>query len=190
MATQTAEMLGTDHPLLAEIRELAQTAVGHHLSPIMLGERPLARASALMVRQRLLAKQPSEVAPRKIEFSGPAPAAAPAPAIERDPSWPRWLHVGAGIYFYEGNVYKVYLSQYTDHWMCKLLDVESAREGGSRWTSVRGIIARLRPGHEMSDEQSRHFEELYGITVCIKCGAELENEVSKARRMGDTCAGK
>jgi hypothetical protein len=158
----------------------------------MLGERPLTRASALMVRQRLIAKQPSDVAPRKIEFSEPAaPASAPAPAIERDPSWPRWLHVGAGIYFYEGSVYRVYKSQYPPHhWMCKLLDVESAQHGGSRWTSVRGIVARLRPEHEMTAEQSIQFEQMYGITVCTRCGAELENDESRARRMGPTCASK
>lgn len=185
MAHETLEL---DHPLMAEIRELAGTAVDHKLSAHMLGDRPLTRASALMVRQRLQAKQPATVAPRKMQFTEPT---APAPAAERDPSWPRWLHTGPGIYFYEGNVYRVYKSQYPPHhWMCKLLDIESAREGGSRWTSVRGIVAKLRPEHEMTAEQSVRFEELYGITVCTRCGAELENDDSRARRMGPTCAAK
>jgi hypothetical protein len=188
MGTQITEKLAMDDDLMVEIRELAKTAVGHHLSPQMLGDRPLTRPSALMVLQRLRSKQPAEVAPRKIEFT--EPAAAPAPAAERDPSWPRWLHVPAGIYFFEGNVYRVYLSQYTDHWMCKLLDVESAQHDGPRWTSIRGIVARLRPEHEMTAEQSVQFEAMYGITVCTVCGAELENDESRARRKGPVCAAK
>lgn len=188
MATQTTEKLDMDDGLMAEIRELAKTAVGHHLSPQMLGDRPLTRASALMVLQRLRSKQPSEVAPRAMQFVEPV---VPAPVAERDPSWPRWLHVPEGIYFYEGSVYRVYKSKYPpNYWMCKLLDVEAVQTGGSRWTSVRGVVAKLRPEHEMSADQSREFEAMYGITVCTVCGAELENEESKARRKGPVCANK
>jgi hypothetical protein len=189
MATQTTEKLDMDDDLMVEIRQLAQTAVNHHLSIQMLGDRPLTRASALMVLQRLRSKQPADIAPRKIEFASPAIQATPE--IERDPSWPRWLHVPEGIYFYEGSVYRVYKSKYPpNYWMCKLLDVEAVQSGGSRWTSVRGVVAKLRPEHAMSAEQSLQFEAMYGITVCTVCGAELENEESKARRKGPVCANK
>src|SRR6185312_11397999 len=123
--------------LMAQIRELAKTAVNHRLPDDMLGTRPLARQAALMVLTRLRAKQPTGRAPQTVQFVEPADESGPA--IERDPTWPRWLHVPPGIYFYESNVYRVYKSQYPPHyWMCKLLDIEAAQTGGSRWISVKG----------------------------------------------------
>ena len=47
------ENLDLDDPLMAQIRELAKTAVGHNLGSQMLGGHPMTRPSALMVLQRL-----------------------------------------------------------------------------------------------------------------------------------------
>lgn len=196
--------LALDHPLMERIRALAEER-DHKLAPYMTGTRPLAIGAANAIVRNLegrpmknggLAIPAGDGEFRTRPASGytppqPAAPAEPERTAERDPSWPRWLHVGAGIYFLDGEVYRVYQSQYSPHyWMCKVLDKESVKDGGSRWAKVNGIISKLRPEHEMTAEQSVQFEELYGITVCTRCGAELEADDSRELRIGPVCRTK
>jgi len=91
-----------------------------------------------------------------------------------------------GIYYYEGQVYKVILSQYSSHWQARRLNPK-AEPGEQRWTYIQGMMAVLRAEHRMTAEQSREYEELYGYPTCTDCGAPLENDLSRLRRVGPKC---
>jgi hypothetical protein len=187
-----------------KLRELAATR-RHRLAPDMVGnarnQKPLTVVAYSLVWDKL------QHSPRKAETpalaipSGPGEfVEEPGPAvpagfskIERDPGWPRWLHVPAGIYVFQGSVYRVYQSQYGAHkWQCKVLNTSKAglEVGEDRWAYTYGIIAKLRPEHAATAEQSRKFEEDYGISFCTACGAELENPESRELRIGPVCRSK
>ena len=184
-----------------QLKAMAATRV-HRLAPHMVGETANQRPLAMPAYQRVMANLTAcPLKPGAGRVSADHATATesesvtivPEPPAERDPSWPRWLQVGEGIYFHEGDVYRVYQSKYPPHyWMCKILNKDKAAldQGEPRWAKVNGVIAKLRPAHEMTAEQSIRFEADYGITVCTICGAELENDESIRIRKGPVCRNK
>jgi Family of unknown function (DUF6011) len=89
-----------------------------------------------------------------------------------------------GIYYYDGHVYKVIKSQYSGHWQARRLN-PAVKTG--RWTYIQGMMGILRAEHRMTAEDSRAYEKLYGYPVCGDCGAPLENDESRRRRIGPVC---
>lgn len=207
-----------DQQAMDRLRALAATRK-HRMAPDMVGEarnqKPLTTIAYGLVWNKLqdsprkagqqvlaipggegeFVEEPGAVVPAsRQQGAGPVCSDRNAPKPERDPAWPRWLHVGPGIYLFEDNVYRVYQSQYGNHyWQCKILNKDKAAldRGEPRWEKApHGLLPRLRPEHEMNAEQSIKFEADYGITVCTECGAELENDLSKELRIGPVCRNK
>lgn len=56
------------------------------------------------------------------------------------------------------------------------------------WVKAPGMQYRLRPDELLPHDEAVGYGKLYGF--CVICGRILENEQSKERGMGPTCAGK
>ena len=89
-----------------------------------------------------------------------------------------------GIYYYDKHVYKVIRSQYSGHLQARRLNPAAKRD---RWTYIQGMMGLLRAADKMTAEDSREYEELYGYPTCTDCGAPLENDLSRRRRVGPVC---
>lgn len=192
MTTRTTEMLGLDHPLMAEIRQLAQTAVDHRLGAQMLGDRPLTRASALMVVQRLRSKQPGTPAPE-------VPVSTRIQMVE--PGAPRRSSFADLVTQVPPGRYAV--PSATGH---NDLDFYLVQPGKGKW-DTRTFIRRVIGGHDpmpMSNpEQYRALVQItrFGVEEagmkyamesgnCRDCGRELTDEESRAAGRGPVCRSK
>jgi hypothetical protein len=89
-----------------------------------------------------------------------------------------------GIYYYDKHVYKVIRSQYSGHLQARRLNPAAKQD---RWTYIQGMMGLLRAADKMTAENSREYEELYGYPTCTDCGAPLENDLSRRRRVGPVC---
>jgi len=191
MATQTNEKLDMDDSLMVEIRKLAETAVGHHLSPQMLGDRPLTCASALMVIQRLRSKQPES---HQTHRDGPGEVFGQV-AAKRSSIKELAELVPAGRYAVPSatgnNDLDFYLVQKPDK---------------GKWAG-RTFVKRILGGHDplpmSNSEQFRALRQIteagveeagmrYAVETCCcrDCGRELTDEESRACGRGPTCRSK
>lgn len=191
MTAQTTEMLDLDHPLMAEIRELAKTAVNHRLGAQMLGDRPQTRASALMVIQRLRTKQPES---RQLHRDGPGEVFGQAVAKRSSLKELAEL-VPAGRYAVPSatgnNDLDFYLVQKPDK---------------GKWagrTFVKRIIGGHDPMQMTNGEQFRALRQITEVGVeeagmryaaesgnCRDCGRDLTDEESRACGRGPVCRNK
>jgi hypothetical protein len=169
--------------MIDEIVRLAATKQ-HKLSRFMVDGRPLTLASAVQVLAHLNR-------PGLPDVPAGAPAEPARPAAEAEPVSPRWgkgAPIGEdGIFYYNKRVYKVYTSQYDGVRRAKVLTIEPEHGKRGEWVSASRALAGLREPHRMTAEQSREYEAMYGVTVCKHCGAPLENDESRARRVGPVC---
>ena len=180
--------------VVSQVRELARTR-DHKIAARQLAQLETITDRSLLALRTYLDGRPLRAdAPQvpvitsQIEHAtqmamAAAQAARPEPPARRNPGT---RITQEGIYYYEGQVYKVILSQYSSHWQARRLNPK-AEPGEQRWTYIQGMMAVLRAEHRMTAEQSREYEELYGYPTCTDCGAPLENDLSRLRRVGPKC---
>jgi Family of unknown function (DUF6011) len=183
--------------MIIRICDLAKTR-DHKIAARQLAQLDTMTETALCaLRSYLEARPEREDVPAAISPAASAEhATAAALAAVRPES--RQLHAGPGahqrrpgtriteegIYYYDGHVYKVIKSQYSGHWQARRLN-PAVKTG--RWTYIQGMMGILRAEHRMTAEDSRAYEKLYGYPVCGDCGAPLENDESRRRRIGPVC---
>ncbi len=86
----------------------------------------------------------------------------------------------AGIYYVDGEVFKVQISAAGHAYAKHLID-------GS-FTYEAGAVRKIKPEHMMTLDQAREYGRMYG--VCCECGKLLTNEVSVTEGIGPICSGR
>ena len=93
----------------------------------------------------------------------------------------------AGIYLFDGKVYKVQRAvRGSGNLYAKVLVTVAGEKG--RFVYAPGMVTKLSPSDKMTLEQAKEFGALYG--VCCSCGKTLTDEKSIEASIGPVCAKK
>lgn len=104
-----------------------------------------------------------------------------------------------GIYRFEDQTYKVQRSKGSGRLYAKVFRTFDADEAAAYAEShakpragafeyATGAMRRLRPEHKLTLEQAKAYGR--ELVFCVVCGANLENEVSRAAGIGPVCGGR